>query len=71
VQEKATAEAEAAKKQEAEAVMVGEASVAKTNEATMANANEAEAVKAFKEATLADAGKTMAEAAPASPRTKD
>jgi hypothetical protein len=70
-QEKATAEAKAAKKQEAEAAMVGEASVAKIEEATMANTNEAEAVKAFKEAALADAGKMAAEATSASPRTED
>jgi hypothetical protein len=39
--------------------VVGEASAAKTDEATMANANKVEAVKASKEAALADAGKTV------------
>jgi hypothetical protein len=51
--------------------MVGEASVAKIDEAIMANANEAEVVKAFKEATLADAGKMAVEATSVSPRTED
>jgi hypothetical protein len=69
--EKAATKAEAIKKQEAEATMVGEASATKTDEAMMAKVDEAKAVKAFKEATLVDAGKMAVEAASMSPQTGD
>jgi hypothetical protein len=68
-QEKAATEVEAAKKQEAEAAMVGEASATKTDEAMMAKVDEAEAVKAFKDAALVDAGKMAVEAASSLPQT--
>jgi hypothetical protein len=43
----------------------------KIDEATTAKVDEAEAVKAFKEAALVDAGKTAAKAASMSSRTED
>jgi hypothetical protein len=66
-QEKAAAEARAAKKQEAGVAMIGGASATETDEATMAKVDEAEVTKSSKEATLVDAGKVVAETASALP----